>query len=144
MIKNLKNKKKKGFTLVELVVVIAIIAILAAVLIPQITGFIKDAKRTDIIEQARKVITVSDSVNAKYGSSTIKGDDVSTDIIGKPQVLALLDVDATTAAEFVDKIKTADLDECRKIVQTDKFMIEMNDADEFTSVTPTATATPTP
>lgn len=35
MIKNLKNKKKKGFTLIELIIVIAIIAVLAAIAVPQ-------------------------------------------------------------------------------------------------------------
>ena len=35
MIKNLKNKKKKGFTLIELIIVIAIIAILAAIALPK-------------------------------------------------------------------------------------------------------------
>lgn len=35
MLKNLRNKKKKGFTLIELIIVIAIIAILVAIAVPQ-------------------------------------------------------------------------------------------------------------
>lgn len=49
MIKNLKNKKKKGFTLIELIIVIAIIAILAAVAVPKFGEVRTNAnKKTDI------------------------------------------------------------------------------------------------
>ena len=38
------NRNKKGFTLVELLVVIAIIGTLAAILIPTVIGYMRDAK----------------------------------------------------------------------------------------------------
>ena len=39
MKKELRNKKRKGFTLIELIVVIAILAILALIAIPRLGGF---------------------------------------------------------------------------------------------------------
>ena len=49
MVKN----KKKAFTLIELMSVISIIAILAAVLLPNIVGYINRSKKTVVIDQCK-------------------------------------------------------------------------------------------
>ena len=51
------KKKKSAFTLIELIVVIAIIAILAAALTPSFTGYINEAKKVAVINQAKNVVT---------------------------------------------------------------------------------------
>ena len=57
----MKAKLKKGFTLVELLVVIAIIGTLAAILIPTVIGYMRDAKLKAAIADCK---TIRDSVEA--------------------------------------------------------------------------------
>ena len=54
----MKNKLKKGFTLVELIVVIAIIAILASVSVAGYFGFIAQARTSAANQEAAQVKTV--------------------------------------------------------------------------------------
>lgn len=49
------NMKLKGFTLIELIVVIAIIGALSCILIPTISGFVKEAKINAAITDARTI-----------------------------------------------------------------------------------------
>lgn len=53
----LKNRKKKGFTIVELVIVIAVIAILAAVLIPTFSNVVESAKKNSAMQTAKNNYT---------------------------------------------------------------------------------------
>gem|GEM_PF-1901848 len=53
----MKNKSKRGFTIVELVIVISVIAILAAVLIPTFSGVIESANRSAALQSVRNELT---------------------------------------------------------------------------------------
>jgi prepilin-type N-terminal cleavage/methylation domain-containing protein len=50
-------ENKKGFTLIELIVVVAIIAILALILVPQVTGYIDNAKEVVCISNRKQLET---------------------------------------------------------------------------------------
>ena len=51
--KKMKNKLKKGFTIVELVIVIAVIAILEAVLIPTFSSITNSARESAALQEAK-------------------------------------------------------------------------------------------
>lgn len=57
-----RNKKKKGFTLVELIVVLVILAILAALLIPALTGYIDNANEKKVTAEARTALMACQTV----------------------------------------------------------------------------------
>lgn len=81
MLKNLKNNKKKGFTLVELIVVLVILAILAALLIPALTGYIDKAKNKSVIAETRQAVmaaqTIIDEQYAKNDAVELSGEEVT-------------------------------------------------------------------
>ncbi|MGL4109454.1 prepilin-type N-terminal cleavage/methylation domain-containing protein [Clostridium sp. LP20] len=131
MIKNLKNKKKKGFTLIEIIAVVAIIAILAAVLVPKVTGYIKESRKTGVTDQARKVITAAESYRIKANKPL---DGVGG--VNSMNITALIGV----AGDLVDapstnKLKgTMSVEQCRQVLDTENYTFEINDNGTIKSV----------
>lgn len=75
----MRNKLKKGFTLVELVIVIAVIAILAAVLIPTFSTVISNANKSAASQEADAAKTTmiaelgGENIAALDGAIFVKG-----------------------------------------------------------------------
>ena len=57
MLNKLRNRKKKGFTLIELIVVLVIMVILAAAAIPTILGYIENSRKAAYLSNMRTVYT---------------------------------------------------------------------------------------
>ena len=93
MMKELKNNRKKGFTLVELIVVLVILAILAALLIPALTGYIDKAKEKQVIAETRSCVMAAQTLaDEKYGED---GGNLGDDDTTKEAVRDLADVKGT-------------------------------------------------
>ena len=63
--KKIRTNSKKGFTLVELIVVLVILAVMAAMLIPALTGYIREARREKDYQAAATVLTAVQSLATK-------------------------------------------------------------------------------
>ena len=67
----MKNRKVKGFTLIELIVVIAIIAVLAAILIPNLMGWVGKSSLRTANTNAKAVATNAATILAELESEGI-------------------------------------------------------------------------
>ena len=114
----LNEKKKKGFTLIELVVVMCIIGILASTLIPQISGYITEAKKLKVLDQSRSVVMAVESYNLK-SKSKISENTTINNIKNKAEISKYLkDVNLDNLND------TTTIKECYDIVNGSEFEID--------------------
>lgn len=89
----MKNKtiRKSRFTLIELLVVIAIIGILTGILLPAISGSMKEGKKTKAASTARQIAMAVEAYMSEYGTLPMGGSTDTTDSdINSTDVLDLI------------------------------------------------------
>lgn len=126
----LRNKKNRGFTLIELIIVIAILAILAAILVPLVSGHLNDARTSAGNANARTIYTGATAYIAKLlstnqsltgkgigpagNTATMLTEYVGADIASK----GTFDVDLTAGAATYGKVTKATWADNNGIVYT--------------------------
>lgn len=120
-----RQKKKNGFTLIELIVVMCIIGILAGALIPQVSGYITEAKKLKVIDQSRSIVMAVDSYNLKCKvSEKISGKDSIGQVKSKSGVNKYFEDNDKSFDKLRDDVL---IEDCRKIVAGTDFTIDVEE-----------------
>ncbi|HHF3231046.1 TPA: type IV pilin protein [Vibrio diabolicus] len=74
--KNSKQKKQQGFTLIELMIVVAVIGVLATIALPQYQNYVKKSEASSGLATLRALVTNIDNYHAENGSFPTNVNDV--------------------------------------------------------------------
>lgn len=111
-----KNNKKNGFTLIELVAVLAIIAILSVSLAPKLSNYITEAKKVNVLNEAKNIVTAFEAYNQRL--NTDEDNTEVSDLIGEGKPLE---------ANSIKKIPTDfSITQCRNILDTDSYTFDLD------------------
>ena len=132
----MKNKKNKGFSMIELIIVIAIMAILIAVLAPVYTRYLERARRSDDQQIAK---TLKEAVEIALADPQLDNPDAGTYLIAGTNA-GLTAVDSN---DFWDDVAaTMDADYTSATLMRDGLPDEMSGTG-FTSIELTISANET-
>lgn len=112
----INKNKKKGFTLIELVVVIAIIAVLAAAFTPKLSGYMEEARKVVVLDQAKRVLTAYESLSLRSNTLTEKSS-INTVVTSSGSPLTLVEI-TKIPSNFT-------IEQCRNLLNTEKYDFNM-------------------
>lgn len=111
MKKELRNKKKKGFTLIELIVVIVILGILALVVVPKVGGFTSDAALSSHNANVRTLQSAAMMYTAENPGKAVATDKAQTELAKYVQTWpkvpkGIKDTNPAAGADYTVSIET--------------------------------------
>jgi prepilin-type N-terminal cleavage/methylation domain-containing protein len=75
------SKGEKGFTLVELLIVFTLLAVLAAIMIPNVSGFVAYGQTQSAAAELSVVQTAMDAMMAKENVSSVNATSTATNVM---------------------------------------------------------------